>query len=784
MNLNVKLNYKKYLFRSAAGLIGSICTFALAFKVYTKQLAANQTVNADESVFADSCCEPSLESNLLNAHPAYIEGHTFENLISLPRYQRALYFIKQANRVNSKENNQRVIDEIVKLDFEKTKADNLQCNLNNGFAHQISQLLNDELMLHLAFKAPQVDNQFFRIEPPTTVQKLKKSKAKKCSANLYEDPDYALIFEFFNHLAAPIEQKYKKHVSPINSMLKRLSDEINSLVSSEYLVSERVKFNVWSSTEDLNEFDFEEEEEYLYEKASIDKHEDSVRVNSLKQKLKNEFIERNELLIMKLIEKLASLDAQQLVQINGLEMLLLIYEKHKHDEKYVNSIGNCLSLISLNPDNRRLFIQSGWLKRLNEMYNKLDSHEPDKQSLNLQRELIAHKILFNLNQNMEQQESHPILYSTMVYPLNPIDSDAIELSSTAIERVVDHKHVVDVVFLHGIRGSLFRTWRQDKVEKQTQVKPEEEAKSEFTQLENKILEKIEIINNLIEAHSRFSYCWPKDWLCNDLNSIDESEFRLIGINYESLFSMWEQEETIDDKKFKQGIKERAVDMIEQLKKAHVGDRPIVWICHSMGGLIVKQMLVHLSELEAKLDKQRITVQDKNKLVSSIVANTKAITFLSTPHLGSSIAKTMSTFSFALYPTTEIVELSSNSSYLLDLNKKFLNLIKAKNGHYEVLSLCEGMPTHYFYNYYNTTVTEASAAAIGVGEFHIVKNKDHMNICKPANKDCFVYEKILNLITNAVKAEYSKCQKCKLESSLRAEKNAVHFFRYFNSFSNF
>jgi hypothetical protein len=203
----------------------------------------------------------------------------------------------------------------------------------------------------------------------------------------------------------------------------------------------------------------------------------------------------------------------------------------------------------------------------------------------------------------------------------------------------------------------------------------------------------------------------------------------------------------------------------------------------MGGLIVKQMLVHLNEIETKLDKKKISLVDKNNLISSVLANTKAIIFLSTPHLGSSIAKTMANFSFALFPSTEIVELSSNSNYLIDLNKKFLSLLDKSTLNSKILSVCENQPTHYFFNLYAKTVTESSAN-IGVGEFYVASNKDHLNVCKPADKNCFVYKKILDLITDLVRVENSKCKKCKLELDLIEQKNANFFFQYFNSFTNF
>lgn len=245
--------------------------------------------------------------------------------------------------------------------------------------------------------------------------------------------------------------------------------------------------------------------------------------------------------------------------------------------------------------NRRLFIQSGWLKRLNQMsyIQKNGDNCADNSQIHLIRELISHKILFNLNQGLHEDSSKhsvspPLFYSTMLYPLNPIDSDAIKLSSNTIDynselmkQVENHKHVVDVVFVHGLRGSLFKTWRQDSPKEKEKVEEsslvDNKLDNEFTKLENKILDKLNTLIEEIQEKNSFSYCWPKDWLCNDLNEVSsDTSFRLIGVNYESLFSSWE-EEKFDDKKLKLGIKERAIDLVEQLKNAHVGQRPIIWV---------------------------------------------------------------------------------------------------------------------------------------------------------------------------------------------------------------
>lgn len=211
--------------------------------------------------------------------------------------------------------------------------------------------------------------------------------------------------------------------------------------------------------------------------------------------------------------------------------------------------------MTLNPSNRQLIIQSGWLRRLHQMSSS-DAHN----KIGLVRQLIGHKLLCNLEQP---------LYSPMLYPLSLVDTDSLYQSSNTNTNE-NHVHVVDVVVVHGLRGSLFRTWRQDSPGPDTEI-----VASEFDTLEKKILDRLHTL--LDEVSVRFSFCWPRDWLGPDLNrKLPDTKFRLIGVNYKSMFSDWELEK-FNDKRLKLGIKERAIDIAEQLQRAHVGERPIIWV---------------------------------------------------------------------------------------------------------------------------------------------------------------------------------------------------------------
>lgn len=222
-------------------------------------------------------------------------------------------------------------------------------------------------------------------------------------------------------------------------------------------------------------------------------------------------------------------------------------------------------------------------------------------------------------------------------------------------------------------------------------------------------------------------------------------YRLIGINFETLYSLW-GEELIDDKKLKLSIKQRAIDLLAQLQQAHIGlDRPVVWVCHSMGGLIVKQMMVDSPQL---------------------MANTKSIVFMSTPHLGSGAAKATALFSFATKPSTEIYELVTNSKYLIELNQRFLvelrRHLESHNASMHIVSLLEKQPIYLGFNLYWSETVHESSANIGIGEFHRIENRDHINICKPENRNSEVYRHVRDAINRVIENECLTCERCKRE----------------------
>ncbi|KAL1122602.1 hypothetical protein AAG570_002932 [Ranatra chinensis] len=158
--------------------------------------------------------------------------------------------------------------------------------------------------------------------------------------------------------------------------------------------------------------------------------------------------------------------------------------------------------------------------------------------------------------------------------------------------------------------------------------------------------------------SGFSYCWPRDWLPQDCKHL-----RIVGINYDSRLSDWLSWCPLRDSGRKNALAAKADDLLEQLIRGGVGKRPIVWITHSMGGLILKQMLIKGAH------------QSSDVGLNEFYKNTKSIVFLSTPHMGSPLASFNEASRLLLLPSPEVNELRVNSPALKHLHHDFLNIIK-------------------------------------------------------------------------------------------------------------
>jgi len=273
------------------------------------------------------------------------------------------------------------------------------------------------------------------------------------------------------------------------------------------------------------------------------------------------------------------------------------------------------------------------------------------------------------------------------------------------DRHVQHKNNlsnwgVDVVFVHGLMGGVFYTWRQQDKDNERELS------------DNQISE------------DNYSYCWPRDWLAEDAGHV-----RVIGCDFDSYLSQWGG--SCPTQSFTQTLEERSEDMMRKLRQAGVGNRPVIFVGHSMGGLIIKKMLTSAQDSQDEATKK-------------LSENTKGVVFYSTPHEGSQIASLNSIIKYFFFPSVEVQELEMNNPDLLSLNqsfKEFASKFKTK-----VISFGETLPTRHLG--VDLTFVPPESSNPGIGEFYPVPF-NHMDICKPCNRKSILFRKFYNLVWDAV-----------------------------------
>jgi hypothetical protein len=124
------------------------------------------------------------------------------------------------------------------------------------------------------------------------------------------------------------------------------------------------------------------------------------------------------------------------------------------------------------------------------------------------------------------------------------------------------------------------------------------------------------------------------------------------------------------------------------KSEETSDHPIIWVAHSLGGILVKRALELSSDLTSK------NADD----LRSIFVSTYGIIFLGTPHTGADAAKwglILQSMVSALLPK-KIVDtegqlvrtLQTNNETLQNINLKFLDIYQR----FQVCMVHEGIPT--------------------------------------------------------------------------------------------
>ena len=180
----------------------------------------------------------------------------------------------------------------------------------------------------------------------------------------------------------------------------------------------------------------------------------------------------------------------------------------------------------------------------------------------------------------------------------------------------EKERTADIVFVHGLGGSSITTWSKDQ---------------------------------------DGDLFWPKKFLSNEPVL---STARILTFGYTAFY--WDTQAAGS-----LSITDFARSLLASLKnepELELGQVPLVFVAHSLGGLVVKKAYI--------LGRFNDTFKD-------LVASISAMVFLGTPHHGSNLAKNLNRLLAASLvgpsPKQYVADLDENSTAIEDLNEQFRNV---------------------------------------------------------------------------------------------------------------
>ena len=177
------------------------------------------------------------------------------------------------------------------------------------------------------------------------------------------------------------------------------------------------------------------------------------------------------------------------------------------------------------------------------------------------------------------------------------------------------------------------------------------------------------------------------------------------------------------------LADRATNIVDLLDIYEIGERPLIFITHSMGGLVVKQMLRHAHDFG-------------NPSWKRIVEQTRGIVFLSTPHSGADIANWVQYIGGIIGTSVSVEELKANDSRLRELNTLYRNHPRLKE--IPMIVYCENEPTS------GVMVVNQTSADPGIpGVIPIPLDENHISISKPQSKQSRLYLRVKKFIKDSL-----------------------------------
>jgi len=181
------------------------------------------------------------------------------------------------------------------------------------------------------------------------------------------------------------------------------------------------------------------------------------------------------------------------------------------------------------------------------------------------------------------------------------------------------------------------------------------------------------------------------------------------------------------------LPDRATSVLMRLlTEPKLREAPLVLVGHSLGGLVIKQLL-RIAESEAHHDAD----------AAELLARIEKIAFLATPHTGAGHATLGDRLRLLVRPSAATASLVRNDPDLRELNLWYRNWAAAREiGH---LVLTETEPIRIL-----GTIVLPDSSDPGLPRVRPIPiSADHLSICKPADRECGAYVHVREFIRRKI-----------------------------------
>ncbi|KAK3942073.1 protein SERAC1 [Diplogelasinospora grovesii] len=231
--------------------------------------------------------------------------------------------------------------------------------------------------------------------------------------------------------------------------------------------------------------------------------------------------------------------------------------------------------------------------------------------------------------------------------------------------------------------------------------------------------------------------WPTDLLPKSLEG-QHANILVYGYNADVSTSLW-----LSKRPSRNYVQQHAQNLVSHLtayrKDQKTTKRPIIWIAHSLGGIVVKKALLYSSELQ----------NDDQEAYRSVYVSTYALIFLGTPHTGSDAASwgvmlqcmARTTLPVIIYTEPTLVRtLKKDSETLTTINTQFLQIYEKFKIHAYYESLATEIAGFKFVvvDYSSATPPLPNVTPYGI-------EATHSGMCKFANEDAPGYRNVATAI---------------------------------------